>query len=188
VELEAELKAAKVRERKEQFLEWMESLDAKSTGYNCKFCGGEIYRTAERTACCLCTMGASWWERKCYICGEVVEVQVSNRWWDGHRGHTDVMGTFKVKEYTDTTPNSYMEMDKIRICKDCMKLQDLEHQKNIKDQTAIVNKTASKIRYLRAEVRGAKKKLAEAEQNLKNQLSLVQEEGNKLRALLTGGR
>ena len=188
-ELEEELKQTKRRNAVNRFLKRMKELNAIPTEYNCELCGEQIYRLdiegEMSKASCLCSSGSSWIERLCKICDRVVEVIVSYRYHDGHRGHTVTQGRYKVVDFTETKLESYHH--KICVCSDCMKLNDLSWRKQVKDQEEVVRKANQKLGWLEKTVTGAELKSRKARGQMEAQLKVLEEETAKLTELKSQG-
>lgn len=181
-ELEEEIRQTKRKNAEDSHLKSMKELNTVPTEYKCSRCDGMISRLdTEGTrpkAFCLCSFASDWFEHLCKICGQTVEVVVSYRYWDGHRGHTVEQGRFKVVDFTDTTPKEHFR--KVLICNDCIELNDLEWRKQVKDQEEVVRRASQKVGWKETEVMGSKNRVKMFKKELKVLVGTLEEETTKL--------
>ncbi len=188
-ELEEEIRQTKRKNAEDFHLNFMKELKAIPTEYKCKRCGGMISRLDKEkgrpAAFCLCSSNSDWFEHLCKICGQTVEIVVSYRYWDGHRGHTVEQGRFKVVDFTDTTPKEYF--NKTLVCNHCMMLEDLEWRHQVKNQEKVVHGASQKIKWKENELTGAKSRVKRFEEELDELLRIHEGELTKLLELKDQG-
>ena len=183
-----ELAAAKIAKDLEEFDGWMKKSGRGQTIFKCERCGHPIYHTeGSHDASCLCNSRCHWAELKCIICHRTVEIVVTHREWDGHRGHTIEHGRFKVYGYVDIAkPPVYFDSEKLPVCKDCAELEDLEWLKEFREKKLKLKKAARDVGYKRTEVRRAEHKAIQAQGELLDQLDVVKEKAKELREFYLG--